>query len=351
VLSTWGSSFSTNHVRDEANGEIGIDCGGPNCIPCGGTVQCSNGIKDGDEEDVDCGGSCIPCSVYCQGQVIYWGLGLNPVTVITTPLPAPGFDSHPSHIASDSGIPDPNNGSLLPAYTATSNFIEASNSHVNSGEVVTFKSAGKIKLKTGFSAKNGSTFKAKYASCERCKKMHVISYNAVGSQLKFKISGADKFDVYVYDRNNHFIDKKWDVNIFDSNPVIWDFTNYNSGVVYYVIVYFRNDCSGEAQNFTVQFNCLNTYNSPVLKSDYTSKQIVNQAKILVYPNPTNDLVTIENQNDENYSVQIFDFSGKLIESIQKCVGSTNVNMSKYVNGIYTFKILGTTLYVQKVIKN
>ena len=63
------------------------------------------------------------------------------------------------------------------------------------------------------------------------------------------------------------------------------------------------------------------------------------------------MLVINDQNNEKYSVQIYDFSGKLVESIQNCFGSTNVNMSKYVNGIYTFKILGTTLYVQKVIKN
>lgn len=36
-------------------GETGIDCGGP-CGPCGQT--CDNGLKDGDETGVDCGGSC-----------------------------------------------------------------------------------------------------------------------------------------------------------------------------------------------------------------------------------------------------------------------------------------------------
>lgn len=36
-------------------GETGIDCGGP-CAPCGQT--CDNGLKDGDETGVDCGGSC-----------------------------------------------------------------------------------------------------------------------------------------------------------------------------------------------------------------------------------------------------------------------------------------------------
>ena len=35
--------------------ETGIDCGGE-CAPCGQT--CNNGVKDGDETGIDCGGSC-----------------------------------------------------------------------------------------------------------------------------------------------------------------------------------------------------------------------------------------------------------------------------------------------------
>ncbi len=42
--------------------EEGVDCGGTNCDPCD-TPTCSDGIQNGDEEGVDCGGSnCDPCS-------------------------------------------------------------------------------------------------------------------------------------------------------------------------------------------------------------------------------------------------------------------------------------------------
>jgi hypothetical protein len=34
--------------------ETGVDCGGPDCEPC----HCTNGILDGDETGIDCGGSC-----------------------------------------------------------------------------------------------------------------------------------------------------------------------------------------------------------------------------------------------------------------------------------------------------
>lgn len=43
--------------------ETGIDCGGPNCLPC---PTCDDGILNGDEEDVDCGGSCEDCICFDQ---------------------------------------------------------------------------------------------------------------------------------------------------------------------------------------------------------------------------------------------------------------------------------------------
>lgn len=42
--------------------ETGVDCGG-SCRPCVEGIHCGNGIKDGDETGVDCGGSCEPCLI------------------------------------------------------------------------------------------------------------------------------------------------------------------------------------------------------------------------------------------------------------------------------------------------
>ncbi|MFT5997587.1 MAG: hypothetical protein ACI81P_000032 [Neolewinella sp.] len=42
--------------------ETGIDCGGSNCSPCVTPPTCSDGIQNGDETGIDCGGSsCAPC--------------------------------------------------------------------------------------------------------------------------------------------------------------------------------------------------------------------------------------------------------------------------------------------------
>ena len=40
--------------------ETGVDCGG-SCAPCMMTPTCSDGVQNGNETGVDCGGSCTPC--------------------------------------------------------------------------------------------------------------------------------------------------------------------------------------------------------------------------------------------------------------------------------------------------
>ncbi|MEQ8707328.1 MAG: T9SS type A sorting domain-containing protein [Phaeodactylibacter sp.] len=45
--------------------ETGVDCGG-SCEPCVAAPTCDDGIQNGDETGVDCGGSCAPCVVTCE---------------------------------------------------------------------------------------------------------------------------------------------------------------------------------------------------------------------------------------------------------------------------------------------
>jgi gliding motility-associated-like protein len=46
--------------------ETGIDCGGPTCPAC---PDCNNGIQDGTETGVDCGGTCVPCPTPCNVDI------------------------------------------------------------------------------------------------------------------------------------------------------------------------------------------------------------------------------------------------------------------------------------------
>ena len=43
--------------------ETGVDCGGPDCPPCAITANCNDGVQNGQETGIDCGGpDCVPCS-------------------------------------------------------------------------------------------------------------------------------------------------------------------------------------------------------------------------------------------------------------------------------------------------
>jgi hypothetical protein len=86
ICSNSAPSTCSDGRRDGS--ETDVDCGGPVCPPCaagriclipsdcvsgltcttnlcvapGATPSCSNGVRDGNESDVDCGGSCAPCA-------------------------------------------------------------------------------------------------------------------------------------------------------------------------------------------------------------------------------------------------------------------------------------------------
>jgi hypothetical protein len=48
--------------------ETGIDCGGPDCTPC---VSCNDGIQNGNETGIDCGGpDCAPCQTGCEISLV-----------------------------------------------------------------------------------------------------------------------------------------------------------------------------------------------------------------------------------------------------------------------------------------
>ncbi len=51
--------------------ETGIDCGGPDCDPCTTNPTCSDGIQNGQETGIDCGGpDCHPCNQSCTNVTI-----------------------------------------------------------------------------------------------------------------------------------------------------------------------------------------------------------------------------------------------------------------------------------------
>ena len=56
-----GTATCTDGIQNGT--ETGVDCGGTSCNPCGaGSPSCTDGIQNGSEDGIDCGGGCPPCN-------------------------------------------------------------------------------------------------------------------------------------------------------------------------------------------------------------------------------------------------------------------------------------------------
>ncbi len=68
VVVIGGGTTPTCNDGVQNGNETGVDCGG-SCPPCTTTPTCTDGIQNGNETGVDCGGSCPPCQTtvtYCS---------------------------------------------------------------------------------------------------------------------------------------------------------------------------------------------------------------------------------------------------------------------------------------------
>ena len=61
----------------------------------------------------------------------------------------------------------------------------------------------------------------------------------------------------------------------------------------------------------------------------------NITKTSLFPNPTNDLITLDiNGYNGSFNVDIYDLQGRLLETTNK----TTISLKKYSKGIYIFRV-------------
>ena len=71
--------------------------------------------------------------------------------------------------------------------------------------------------------------------------------------------------------------------------------------------------------------------------------------IQIYPNPTNNIITVKWSDVETFSYSIMDFSGRLIQS-DKMKGNSDIDVSHFTNGNYIFRLEGEKqIHLQKIV--
>jgi len=91
----------------------------------------------------------------------------------------------------------------------------------------------------------------------------------------------------------------------------------------------------------------------IVSSNVGIKSIDNNDNILVYPNPTNDLVHISSNSQAIIEIEIIDIQGRILEKIYpKGEGKIiEINLSKYVTGNYFLRIkTHESTYIRNILK-
>jgi hypothetical protein len=97
------------------------------------------------------------------------------------------------------------------------------------------------------------------------------------------------------------------------------------------------------------------YNPGAVESDYTETEFVegplleikdfNSQKAMIYPNPSNGIVNIENKNLRK--ILIYDITGK---KIREMTASSQIDLSDISKGIYLIKLISDKgILVEKII--
>jgi len=104
-------------------------------------------------------------------------------------------------------------------------------------------------------------------------------------------------------------------------------------------------CTGGSGDYYFDFDDFQVH-------DYVGINESNSISLLVYPNPTSDMITIDNSNQQFTGFQIFDFTGKLLMTITSNNETTQqIDISNLNAGIYIIVAFnGTSALRTKLIK-
>jgi hypothetical protein len=120
--------------------------------------------------------------------------------------------------------------------------------------------------------------------------------------------------------------------------------------------------NGVSQTFTVTLTITNdcgtstTVTTQVTSDPLGVNSIQNSSALLVYPNPTNGLVTISSDfSSNNINLQVIDLSGRMVKSISNASLANNqfeLDLQDLAKGSYHIKIVnGANIQIAKVILN
>ncbi len=339
--------LSTTSCTDgvQNGNETGIDCGGPDCPAC---PTCSDGIQNGDETGVDCGGTCIPCSSCNDGvqNGDETGVDCGGSVCPACPTCTDGVQN-----GDETGVDC--GGSCTPCSTATCNAPSNITSTVLSGQCVKLSWTAEPdpvdKYKVRYRVVGGSwtEYNAKYT-------LSFINDLAMNTTYEYQVktncipgqssSGWSAINTFTTLTDN--CDRPQTIAVSGvtttTATVTWvptpDDLKYKvgykkSGDTGYTQILINAPASsyelmslvaGSNYKATVKTKCAGGWTNWTPKEDFTTLSSFDSANarmqeentFSIYPNPVNDLVNVMYQADTNnkINIKVFDIFGKVLMS-------------------------------------
>ncbi len=309
-----------------------------NPVPPTPPAHCDDCIQNYGETAIDCGGpDCYPC-------------GMQDVVTLKTPMDISGYTAKSRYELF--AEPDPN--TLLALKSGSFTFEAGLNVHLNGG----FEVEKGAEFYAGIDAELMSE-PDRYCEQDACLFLETIfSPNGDGNDDYLTILQAyvTKYDIKIFDGrwNGPLIYSKSDVPIYNNGYIeIWDGAEANHVENFIAITYY--DCWGNSHDLTFAISALGlksaTFSEENLTSDVTNVEN-GKVKIVVYPNPFSDDVTISfSGNMFPLEYKLMDLNGKVVMHNNTSSNSETINLSGLASGTYIINAkAGEYNLVQKLIK-
>lgn len=171
---------------------------------------------------------------------------------------------------------------------------------------------------------------------------NLYTYTAAGKEETTLLQSWDKNTNYwrnssrtakVYDANNYLIRdsfKSWSQKDSTWLPVVYQtYSNSQTGLLYQTIGYGWNGTKNV-------YNFRSTY-SYILTTSIAETEPEN--KINVFPNPAQNILTIETSGNKPANIQIVNINGQLIRTLTSNQGSAKINIEDLPKGMYFVNII------------
>ncbi|PNQ74676.1 hypothetical protein C1T31_00595 [Hanstruepera neustonica] len=284
--------------------ETGVDCGGPDCDPC--VPTCDDGIQNGNETGVDCGGpDCAPC--------------IPTEPTVAAPVPTP-LQSQVINMYSNTYTTDVNVSSWRSAWS-TSTYTDNVQVDGPGSECKRYIDADFVGVEF---------YGADAVDATSMNFFHVDVWSPNATVFRVKLVDLDAGTVegeLAYNiAQGQWVSLDIDLDDFANPSLVTNSANLLTSRNSIQQLIFSGQPVG-----TFDFFIDNVYFSEV---ESLSTPELNISEIGIYPNPTLDVWNVKTNNQEINSIEVFDIHGRQAMSLNPNASEAIIDGSSLPAGLY-----------------